>query len=94
MHHPDALPQGDARRWPARYGCPIGRLCYLEVVYPCDVLGDAVAYFVPAGRSVRNIWRPPGVFRAEPRMWVPETPPDLPLDCDSRAGFSLANEPA
>ena len=23
MHHPDALPQGDARRWPARHGCPV-----------------------------------------------------------------------
>jgi hypothetical protein len=21
-HHPDALSQGDARRWPARHGCP------------------------------------------------------------------------
>jgi hypothetical protein len=21
MHHPDALPQGDARRWPARHRC-------------------------------------------------------------------------
>ena len=28
-------------------------------------------------------------------MWVPETPPEhLPLDCHTRAGFSLANEPA
>ena len=29
-HHPDALPQGDARPWPARHGCPVGRLCHLE----------------------------------------------------------------
>jgi hypothetical protein len=24
MHHPDALPQGDARRWPARHRCLVG----------------------------------------------------------------------
>jgi hypothetical protein len=28
------------------------------------------------------------------QMRVPETPPDLPLDCHTRAGFSLANQPA
>jgi len=43
MHHPDALPQRDARRWPARHGCPVGRLCHLEVVHASDVLDDAVA---------------------------------------------------
>jgi len=41
------LPQRDARRWPARHGCPGGRLRHLEVVYPCDVLDDAVACVVP-----------------------------------------------
>jgi hypothetical protein len=24
MHDPRALSQGDARRWPARHGCPVG----------------------------------------------------------------------
>jgi hypothetical protein len=28
-HHPDALPQRDARLWPARHGCPVGPLCHL-----------------------------------------------------------------
>jgi hypothetical protein len=51
MHHPDALPQGDARPWPARHSCPVGRLCYFEVIYPCDVLDDAVACVVPDVRA-------------------------------------------
>src|SRR6516164_8796155 len=46
-YHPDALPQRDARRWPARHRCPVGRFRHLEVVYPCDVLDDAVACVVP-----------------------------------------------
>jgi hypothetical protein len=29
-----------------------------------------------------------------PLVRVPETPPDLPLDCHTRAGFSLASQPA
>jgi hypothetical protein len=29
-----------------------------------------------------------------PYTRVPETPPDLPLDCHTRAGFSLGNQPA
>jgi hypothetical protein len=40
MHDPRALSQGDARRWPARHGCPVGRLCHLEVVHAGDVLDD------------------------------------------------------
>jgi hypothetical protein len=47
MHDPDAVSQGDARRWPARHGCPVSRLCHLEVVYPSDMLNDAVACVVP-----------------------------------------------
>jgi len=47
MHHPDALSQGNARRWPTRHGCPTGRLCQLEVVHASDVLDDAVAGVVP-----------------------------------------------
>jgi len=47
MHHPDALPQGDARPWPARHGCPVGRLCHLEVVHASDMLNDAAACVVP-----------------------------------------------
>jgi hypothetical protein len=30
MHRPDALSQGNARRWPARYGCPVSRFRHLE----------------------------------------------------------------
>jgi hypothetical protein len=33
MHHPDALPQGNVRRWPACHGCPVGRFRHLEVVH-------------------------------------------------------------
>jgi hypothetical protein len=40
MHHPDALSQGNARRWPARNGCPVGRLCHLEVVHASDMLNN------------------------------------------------------
>ena len=47
MHGPDAPSKGDARRWPARDGCPVGRLGHLEVVYASDVLDDAVASVVP-----------------------------------------------
>jgi hypothetical protein len=47
MHYPDALPQGDARRWPACHGCLVGRFGYLEVVHASDVLHDAVAGVVP-----------------------------------------------
>jgi len=38
MHHPDALSQGDARRWPARHGCPVGRLCDLEVIASSSII--------------------------------------------------------
>jgi hypothetical protein len=31
MHDPRAVPQGDARRRPARHGCPVGRFGHLEV---------------------------------------------------------------
>jgi hypothetical protein len=31
---------------------------------------------------------------SKPTMEAPETPPDLPLDDHTRAGFSLANQPA
>jgi hypothetical protein len=37
MHHPDALPQCDARRWPTRHNCPVGRFSHLEVVHASDV---------------------------------------------------------
>src|SRR6516162_1840481 len=47
MHHPDALSQGDARRWPAQDGCPVGRHRHLEVVHASDVLDNAVACVVP-----------------------------------------------
>ncbi len=47
MHHPDALPQGNARRWPARHRRPIGRLGHLKILNPGDVLEDAVACVVP-----------------------------------------------
>src|SRR5262249_17857893 len=47
MHHPDALPQRDPRCWPARHGCPVSRLCHLEIVHARDVLDDAVAGVVP-----------------------------------------------
>jgi hypothetical protein len=43
MHYPDALSQGDPRPWPARHGCPVGRFRHLEVVYPRDVLDNAVS---------------------------------------------------
>jgi hypothetical protein len=37
----------------------------------------------------------PWCFLSGALMWIPETPPEhLPLDCHTRAGFSLANEPA
>jgi hypothetical protein len=39
--------QRDPRPWLARHGCPVGRFRYLEVVYPCDMLNDAVAAVVP-----------------------------------------------
>jgi hypothetical protein len=32
MHHPDALPQGNARHWPARNRSSVGRFRHLEVV--------------------------------------------------------------
>jgi hypothetical protein len=41
MHGPRALPQRDPRRRPARHGCSVGRLRHLEVVYPCDLFGNA-----------------------------------------------------
>jgi len=41
--YPDALPQGDARPWPARHGCPVGRFRYLEIVHASNMLNDAVA---------------------------------------------------
>jgi hypothetical protein len=47
MNHPDAMSQSDARRWPARHGCPVGRLCHLEVVHTSDVLDDAHPGIVP-----------------------------------------------
>jgi hypothetical protein len=47
MHHPDALPQGNARRRPARDCCPVGRLRHLKILNPGDVLEDAVARGVP-----------------------------------------------
>jgi bifunctional non-homologous end joining protein LigD len=54
MHHPDALSQGNARRWPARYGCPVGRLCHLEVVHTGDMLNNAVAGVVPDVHAVHG----------------------------------------
>jgi hypothetical protein len=39
--------RGNPRRWPARSGCPVGRLGHLEVVYASDMLDDAVAGVVP-----------------------------------------------
>ena len=42
QHHPDALPQGDPRRWPARHGCPVGRLCHLEVVHASHVFDECI----------------------------------------------------
>src|SRR5947209_3647761 len=39
--------QRDPRPWPARYGCPVGGLCYLEVVHASDMLNDAVACVIP-----------------------------------------------
>src|SRR5262249_24243851 len=42
-----ALPQGDARRWPARHRRPVGRLRHLEVIHASDVLDNAVACVVP-----------------------------------------------
>src|SRR4029453_12734707 len=47
MHDPRALPQGDARRWPARHGRPIGRLGHLKILNPGDTLEDTVARGVP-----------------------------------------------
>jgi hypothetical protein len=35
-----------ARRWPAHHGCPVGRLCNLEVIHASDVLDDVFAKFV------------------------------------------------
>ena len=48
-----------------------------------------------AGRPVGNIHRAQGVCSdgsppQHPAEGSPETPPDLPLDCDTRAGFSSA----
>jgi hypothetical protein len=51
MNHPDALSQSDARRWPARHGCPVGRFRHLEVIHTGNVLDDAVAGVVPPRRS-------------------------------------------
>ncbi len=39
MHHPDALPQRDPRRGPARQHCPVD----LEVVHASHMVNDAVA---------------------------------------------------
>jgi hypothetical protein len=43
MHDPRALPQGDARRRPARHGCPVSRFRHLEIVHTGDMLDDAIA---------------------------------------------------
>ena len=45
--NPKSLPHGDPRRWPARHGCPVGRLRHLEIVYTSDVFDDAVSDVVP-----------------------------------------------
>jgi len=47
VHHPDALPQRDPRRWPAGDRRPIGRLRDLEVIDASDVFEDAVRGAVP-----------------------------------------------
>jgi hypothetical protein len=47
MHDPRALPQGDARRRPARHGCPVRRLCDLEIVHTGDMLDDIAGVGVP-----------------------------------------------
>jgi hypothetical protein len=39
-HDPRALPQGNARRGPARHGGPVGRFCHLEVVHAGNMLDD------------------------------------------------------
>src|SRR5438132_2181836 len=62
MHHPDALPQRDPRRWPARHGYPVSRLCHLEVVRARDVFNNAVARVVPnvhaKGENIRDNSQP------------------------------------
>jgi hypothetical protein len=70
MHHPDALPQGDARRWPARHGGPVGCFRHVEIVYPSDVLmmlspEARKAKYHPRSRYVADVPRtdPPGVDR-------------------------------
>jgi hypothetical protein len=61
--------------------------------------GAYALWAVRAGRSVRNLWRAHGVHQAEPSNSclkpVHEGSRDparanLPLDCDTRAGFSFA----
>jgi|SRR5262249_9508808 len=47
MDHPDALPQGNARHWPALYRGAVGCLAHLEIINARDVLDNAVAGEVP-----------------------------------------------
>jgi hypothetical protein len=58
MHHPDPLPQGDARRCPARHGCPVGRLCHLEVVHASDDTDGRVQYTFRAPEIMQMISGP------------------------------------
>jgi hypothetical protein len=57
MHHPRALPQGDARRRPARDRSPVGRLRDLEVIDASDVLHDTHAGIVPGGAFCFGVLR-------------------------------------
>jgi bifunctional non-homologous end joining protein LigD len=43
LDHSRALAQADGSERPAFAGSTVGCHCYLEVIYPCDVLDDAVA---------------------------------------------------
>jgi hypothetical protein len=52
-----ALMQRHPRPWLARHGCPVGRFRYLEVVYPCDMLNDAVSDVAGGKKAPASLYR-------------------------------------
>src|SRR5262249_36749798 len=86
------LAQGDARRWPARHGCPVGCLGHIEVIDASDLLDDAVRGAIPDIHAESQEQRKQRAKRCSWQESVPNNRPSTEINDEGRSVHGAMNE--